>query len=258
VSQNLAGGDTFEDEDVARSYRHRAPYAPALFDHLVALAPRARQALDLGCGPGKIAHELAPRFDSVDALDPSAAMLTIARERPSAIHWILASAEDAEFTGPYDLITAGASIHWMDHAVVFPKLRAHLADDGIVAFIDGDGAHEPAWENEWSEMTKTWLKRVGKSYDERTYHRDMHAHEIWVDILGRKSFLFEMVQRPEDFIEREHSRATWARSKLGPLADEMDEDMRAIIAPYVERGVVRFRVQTCVVWGTPRSTPLSA
>jgi hypothetical protein len=142
----------------------------------------------------------------------------------------------------------------MDHGIVFPKLRSHLADGGVVAFIDGDGAHEPPWDDEWLEMTKTWLARVGKGYDEQAFHRDMHAHEDWVDILGRKSFLFEMVQRPEDFIEREHSRATWARSKMGGLADEMDEDMRAVIAPHVTRGLVHFQVQTVVVWGTPRGS----
>ncbi len=104
-------GSTFEDEDVARCYQYRAPYAPALYDHLVEIAPATHRALDLGCGPGKIAHGLAARFDVVDAVDPSAAMIAIARERPSAIRWIQATSEDAKLAGPYDLVTAGASIH---------------------------------------------------------------------------------------------------------------------------------------------------
>ncbi len=255
VATNRNEGATFEDEDVARAYRHRAPYAPALVDHLVEIAPATRRALDLGCGPGKIAHDLALRFDAVDAVDPSARMLAIARERPSAIHWIQATGEAAKLAGPYDLVTAGASIHWMDHGVVFPKLRSQLADHGVIAFVDGDGAHDTPWDDAWLETTKAWLARLGKVYDERAFHRSMTAHEDWVDVLGRSEFVFEYAQRPEHFIEREHSRATWARSKMGPLADEMDEDLRAVIAPHVVKGLLHFKVKTEVVWGVPRVTP---
>ncbi len=248
-------GVTFEDADVARCYQFRAPYAPALIDHLVEIAPATRRALDLGCGPGKIAHELAPRFDVVDAVDPSPAMIATAKERPSQVNWIQVTGEQAELKGTYDLVTAGASIHWMDHSVVFAKIRSHLAGDGVIAFIDGDGAHAAPWDDDWLEMTKTWLARVGKVYDEGGYRRDAQAHENWVDVLGRKAFVFEYAQKPEHFIEREHSRATWARSKMGPLADEMDDDMRAVIAPYVVDGLLHFKVQTSVMWGAPREAP---
>ncbi|MEE9255157.1 MAG: class I SAM-dependent methyltransferase, partial [Pseudomonadales bacterium] len=138
-------GEAFDDREVVRSYACRAPYSPAMYEFLFDLVSLSA-ALDLGCGPGKIARVLADRFARVDAVDPSLPMLEVAREldrdRPLNINWIHARGETAPFEPPYDLITAGASIHWMDHAVVFPRLAAAIADGGFMAVMDGDGAHE--------------------------------------------------------------------------------------------------------------------
>ena len=74
-----AAGATFAEDDVARSYYARPPYAPALFERLLRIAPGRGRALDLGCGPGKVAMVLADHFTEVVALDPSSAMLELGR-----------------------------------------------------------------------------------------------------------------------------------------------------------------------------------
>src|SRR4051794_34210035 len=90
----------FGDVAVADAYRHRPPYAREVFDVLTSLVigePRA--ALDLGCGRGEIARELAPRVDRVDAVDASAAMIARGRALAGGDHpnlrWIVAPAETA-------------------------------------------------------------------------------------------------------------------------------------------------------------------
>ena len=40
-------------------------------------------------------------------------------------------------------------------------------------------------------------------------------------------------------------------------AAEMDEDMRAVLAPHATDSILHFKVQTRVVWGAPRATPSS-
>ena len=118
-------GVLFDDLDVARCYAHRAPYAPALYDFLLTLVPRRERALDLGCGPGKIALALAKHFETVEALDPAGPMIAMGQEQSREVRnidWICAGAEEGIGDGPYDLVTAGASLHWMKHEVVFPKL----------------------------------------------------------------------------------------------------------------------------------------
>lgn len=249
-------GEAFDDLEVARSYACRAPYAPAMYEFLFDLASQ-RAALDLGCGPGKLARVLAHRFARVDAVDPSLPMLEVARELDADQHpninWIPGHGETAPFEPPYDLITAGASIHWMDHAVVFPRLAAAIADDGWMAVMDGDGAHLPPWADEWLEFLERWLARVGRPYDEQR-QKDLESYLDWMDIEGERGFEFPFVQRVEDFVECQHSRATWAIAKMGrDLADEFDRELREVVEPYAEEGRLSYTVRTELVWGRPRT-----
>ena len=74
-AERLSLAAIFADEDVARRYHTRAPYTPDLFTVLLSKTPGRRRALDLGCGPGKIARVLAEHFEAVVALDPSVPMI---------------------------------------------------------------------------------------------------------------------------------------------------------------------------------------
>lgn len=251
----------FDDRDVARCYLKRPPYPPELYAFLIETTPRRLRALDLGCGPGKIALELAPHFERVDAVDPSGPMLALAREldpgRNCNINWIEATAESARLDGPYDLITAGASIHWMRHEVVFPKLAAAIAPDGVLAVLDGDGAVNPPWAEEWKAFITRWLARItgGARYDERAFDVELRAFECWMDIAGRRHFSFAFRQSVDDFIVCQHSRATWARLSMGALAaSEFDHELRELLLPHAHSDLLDYQVSTRVRWGTPRLT----
>ena len=250
-------GARFDDADVAQSYLHRAPYAAALYEFLGDRVANHRRALDLGCGPGKIAGELATWFDQVDAVDPSLPML----KRGQALHagmtnirWIHATAEDAVLEGPYDLITIGTAAHWMDHAVVFPKLACVLETDGVLATIEGDRPHQAPWEAAWMVFLRRWLERVGLKYDEGAFGNAIAAHEGWMDITGREAFVFDYRQNVSDFVTCQHSRATWTVDQLGEaVAAEFDRELTELLTPFAGDGQLEFSVQTNLVWGTPRS-----
>ncbi len=66
---------------------------------------RARDVVDLGCGTGVLAVELAARGHRVTGIDPAAAMVEIARARPGGdrVNWILGDAT-AMPSGPADLV----------------------------------------------------------------------------------------------------------------------------------------------------------
>ncbi|MEJ2130811.1 MAG: class I SAM-dependent methyltransferase, partial [Gammaproteobacteria bacterium] len=194
--------------------------------------------------------------------DPSAPMLEVAREldalEHSNVHWIHGPAESARLHPPYDLVTAGASIHWMDHAAVFPRLAGAIADDGRMAVIEGDGAYRPPWEDTWLAFIKRWLERVGRPYDERR-RQELESYRNWMDVEGEQGFAFAFTQVVEDFIECQHSRATWARAKMGrDLAEEFDAELREIVAPFSENGSLRYTVRSELVWGRPRDSSISA
>jgi SAM-dependent methyltransferase len=248
-------GREFEDADVAGAYRHRAPYPLALHRRLSDLAPRRDRALDLGCGTGKLAGGLAHDFGEVVAVDLSEPMLQAGRSlnRQSNIQWIAAPAEEAPLAGAFDLAVAGASLHWMRHAALFPRLVGLLAPDGVFAAIEGDGPAEAPWLGAYRAVIGDWVARLGHTFNDPAFVARMRAHEAWMDIAGRETFEAECRMSLTDLIDGEHSRATWTRAKMGPdRAHAFDEDLREALTPHADGGVLAFTTRTSLVWGRPR------
>lgn len=254
MRSNPRGGAAFDDPDVARAYAHRPPYPAALYGFLSELAPRRERALDLGCGPGKLAHGLAPHFEHVDAVDPALPMLRLADDgRHANLAWIHGSAETVPLDGSYDLIVAGASIHWMDHAGLFPKLAGLLADGGVLAVVEGDDAFDTPWDAEWEGFLARWLERLGDRYNPGEYRAAMTAFRPWMAIAGERVFEGHFTQSVDAFIECQHSRATWSRANLGPdLTAEFDADLRALLRPHAQGSMLHYTTRAEVVWGRPR------
>ena len=259
------GAGTFADWDVARCYRARPPYPAAVFETLLGEVAGRERALDLGCGPGNIAIPLADHFRQVVALDPSEPMLSVAREadarrRPN-IAWTLGRAETYDDARGFDVVTAGASIHWPDHARLFPKLARWT---GTLAIIVGDApTSHPCGDDAWAAFMTSWLARVGevtnglvRPYDRAGMVREMRRHEAWMDIAGRQTFPFIFRQSIDDFVTCQHSRATWARAVMGEaLAADFDDELRALMAPFAVDGLLELQMETELTWGAPRPTP---
>lgn len=165
TSQPTTGAE-FQDEDVVAAYVHRPDYPQSLCDRLLGLMPRAGRVLDLGCGPGKLARALAARVDEVLAVDPSPAMLRLARTLDAGAHrnirWSEAFAEDLTLAdATLELAVAGASIHWMDPTRVFPKLARALAPGASVAIVEGDAPSSAPWRAAYLQVIVGWVERLG-------------------------------------------------------------------------------------------------
>lgn len=132
-------------------------YDPRSFDHLVDefdfaaslkrrpdfflkhLPKRRRRALDVGCGTGTLAHELARHFDSVLAIDISEPMLAFARKKRSApnLEYRRADANALELEGEFDAIVSHTTFHHLeDVGKTLATLRAALAPEGRIVIID--------------------------------------------------------------------------------------------------------------------------
>jgi len=102
----------------------------------VAASPPPQTLLDLGCGHGLVARELAPHFETVHAIDPSEGMIEQARRLLMSsgprIHVRQASAEDLAFLpdASVDLVVAGQAAHWFDYRRAWPELARVLRRGG--------------------------------------------------------------------------------------------------------------------------------
>jgi SAM-dependent methyltransferase len=259
-----AAGATFAEADVVACYARRPPYAPALCDFLLGRVAGRGRLLDLGCGPGKIAIALASHFDEVVALDPSARMIAAGRAADGGRHpnitWVQAAAEDYESEAGFDLVTAGTSIHWPDHARLFPKLARWTR---TLAVIVGDApVRAPCGEAAWLDFHKRWLAimaertpEVRRAHDPAAFAAEGGRHEAWMDITGRERFAFTFAQSVEDFVASQHSRATWGRQAMGQaLAAKFDAELDALMRPFAIDGVLTLELESELTWGAPRAS----
>jgi SAM-dependent methyltransferase len=117
-------------------WNHNSHYHATL---LREVPPRCGRALDVGCGDGFFARELASLADRVDAIDSDAAMIGRARDQspaPANLSFILADflsyPVDAE---AYDFVASLASLHHMPFEPALEKMTRALRPDGVLAVL---------------------------------------------------------------------------------------------------------------------------
>jgi SAM-dependent methyltransferase len=246
---------------MAADYLFRPPYPAEVYDTLAELLRgRPRILLDAGCGTGKITLGLVDRIDRADAVDPSEAMLRVARALPGAssakVRWIHAAIEDAPLDPPYGLIVAGLSIHWMDLERTIPRFADALADGAMLAVLDGDAPVDAPWEREETAFMidfiaahegrpRSWWKTMRERLAE-----PLLVHPRFEPVGHRITAPVTFSQSVEDYLQCQHSRATWSEDHLGKTATaEFDAAMTAILNRYARDGTLTFEVQTRIEWG---------
>ncbi len=182
-----------------------------------------------------------------------------AGRRPN-VAWTLGKGEIYEDDRGFDLVTAGTSIHWPDHAVLFPKLARWTP---LLAIVNQDDmAPPPCGQDAWLAFVRPWLVRmaertpgVRKPYDPAGFLAEGTRHEAWMDIAGRENFAHAWRQPLDEFVLGNHSRATWSRAAMGELAAEFDAELAELMRPYAVDGMLELRMVSELTWGAPRATP---
>ena len=257
-------GAIFAQADVARSYPFRPPYAPALFEHLLTHTSGRSRLLDIGCGPGTIAIPLADHFAQVTALDPSAPMIEVGKAADAGRHpniaWVQSRAEDFESAAGFDLVTAGTSIHWPDHAVLFPKLAKWTTQLAVITsaatLLSCDAEAAVDFNRRWVNVMAAHTPDRRGPYDPVGFAAEGRRHEPWIDIVEKRSFTARHRQPIETFIDGGHSMATFARSEMGEaLTAAYDAELEALLRPGADQGMIELEIVSTLTIGRPRATP---
>jgi 2-polyprenyl-3-methyl-5-hydroxy-6-metoxy-1,4-benzoquinol methylase len=113
---------------------HNAFYHPLLLD----LVPDgAERVLEVGCGAGHLATQLAARAAHVDAIDSDARMIGIARRRtPANVTCSVADVMTAPLPeGCYDAVLSLAVLHHLPLRPALERFAAALKPGGTLAAI---------------------------------------------------------------------------------------------------------------------------
>src|SRR5919109_3343549 len=208
-----ACGAQFSDPSVASAYRFRPSYPEEVYRILAEFIVDApRLVLKLGCGLGEIARRLAAQTDRVDAVEPSHAMLALARTLPggerSNLQWYCCTAEAFTYVPGYGLVIAAESLHWMDWSRVLPAIRAALAPRGSLVVLDR------------RLDTVPWWRALRPLIPRYSTNRDFQPYDLLDELVGRQLFspagratttpvLFS--QSMGDYIESWHWRNGFSR-----------------------------------------------
>ena len=98
------------------------------------------EALEIGCGTGAFARQLAKRYGHVTAIDFSAEMIRVARERSRRfvnLQFEMADVMTWDFPkSRFDFICTIATLHHLDQRELLPKIRHALKPRGVLVILD--------------------------------------------------------------------------------------------------------------------------
>lgn len=168
VAANLrAGAFAGTAEDYAT---FRPPYPPPFLARLLAKAriDQGGALLDIATGPGRIALDLAPRFERVIAIDLEPEMIEVAKGRAAGrgidnVEWLVGRAEELEIAeGSLDLITIGEAFHRVEQVVVVANAFRWLRPGGSFASMTMGGRflEDEPWQVVLREVRQRWMTRA--------------------------------------------------------------------------------------------------
>lgn len=246
----------FKNRSLAETYELRPPYPEETYKILLNLLGESRgKVLDAGCGPGKIARLFVDHVESVDAVDFSQEMIRVGKSLVNGNHpnlrWIIGSVEEVQLYPPYDMVTAGASIHWMEWSVVFPRFKEMLTTDGYLVVIDGDRPIGPPWHDaELSLIHKYSTNRHHEQIDliqELVDRRHLHL------IGDKRTTPIRFSQPLTDYVQSFHSRESMSKEHMGAEnVRAFDTELSHILSDFVDdKGLLSFQLEARVTWGKP-------
>ena len=249
-------GAAFAHPGVARAYQYRPPYPDELFDLLERLVVgQPRTVLDVGAGEGALARPLARRVDRVDAVDISAAMIEAGRSRPGGdepnLRWINDAIETAALDGPYALVTAGASLHWMQWELTLARLAGVLRPGAFLAVVGSDYV-DPPWDPEVTAIISRHSRNPDFSTAGAGVEQELVTRGLY-GVAGATTTAPVTFRQPvADYVEHFHSTSSLAREWM-PAAEaaSFDRAVTDAVLPYAVDGMLEMLVVGHLTWGRP-------
>jgi SAM-dependent methyltransferase len=244
-------GAVFTDATVARLYQRRPPYPEGVFTALARRLVAPRTVLDAGAGTGAVARRLT-FAERVDAIEPSSAMVAAGRRLPGGAHawirWIEGRAEEARLDPPYGLVVCGASLHWMDLAVVLPRFRDALAPGAALAIVDNTYVHGLYREEVWAIIDR--YAAAPQHPETADAIAAMRASKVFRIEDEERTDPMPFEQSVDEYLEFLHSTSVLTLAQLGGRAEAFDAEVRAVFARQrIER--LQYGVVGSVTWAMP-------
>ena len=168
------------------------------------------------------------------------------------ITWIAAPIETAPLRGPYALIVAAASLHWMDCEQTLPRFAAHLVPGGVLVIVEEYIQPKPGDTEIGPIISRYSMNKDYTPYNMSTIVAELEQRRLF-ELVGRYETAPVSFEQPVNaWIEAFHARNGFSRDRMDPqAATAFDQELRQIVAPYCPQGIVEQWVAARILWGYP-------
>jgi len=241
--------------------RFRPRYPASLRRDLLArtgLRPGGR-LLDVACGTGQIAFDLADHFAEVRAIDRESDAIDFARDKAARlavrnIEFQAVDAEDFEAgANRFDLVAIGNAFHRLRRRDVARAARGWLRSGGFLALLWGGtpnllpehaGRPEAAWQTAIAAVMEKWMAIVGNDRVPATLRDELEAESNEAilesegfDVLGEWEFFEPYVWSVESLTGYLYSTSVLSRLAIGDRTTAFEADVRDTLIAAEPSGV---------------------
>ena len=187
-------GETTNDWDAGAYNQHAAFVSQLALPVVELLAPKCgEKILDLGCGEGTLAVEIAKSGAEVIGIDSSAEMVRAAGGRGIEAH--VMSATELSYAGCFDAVFSNAALHWIKEsdAVVANVYKALKTGGRFVAEFGGFGNAERVVE----AMAEVFRQNPGFGpFESPWYFPTVDEYRALLEASGFRVESVELIPRP--------------------------------------------------------------
>jgi SAM-dependent methyltransferase len=157
----------------------RSGYPREIVEAAVELAGLSADArvVEVGAGTGKLTEELIAFGLRVDAVEPGANMIEVARRRVSdsdLVRFHPGRFEDVSLpVAAFDAVFSGSAFHWVDPSVGWAKAAALLRPGGTLALLQPLGLRDEADGTATDELEEVFARLEPEIAAERPARRDL-------------------------------------------------------------------------------------
>lgn len=165
------------------------------------------------------------------------------------LSWHVERAELLSSPGPFDLVVAGAAMHWFDLEAVCQRLRPVTVDQAPLVLCDRIARH-PALVDAVDVIRRySRAPEYDPAYDVAD---DLDELGLWTRRGVHQTREVDFRQSPQDYLLSLRSTSTLARELMTePENAAFDQEILDLAEPLAEEdGLITFSLTSTLVWGS--------